>query len=202
MEITLAPMTRPLCHKFYQGFENDPDIFMDMSCFAPYEYTLERVDQYFEEQQTPDRIVFMVMEGGRPVGEVKLKYINRTAKQCSLGIHLQNDGAKNRGVGTAAERLALDYAAFARLDTLIFSLLRSSSVSLVHRETGRGVCLNFGQFPMVAFWTKPGAPFLCLEPWQGCAAWDNETGRFEDKPFCLTLEPGAQKTLACSFHIQ
>ena len=55
---------------------------------------------------------------------------------------------------------------------------------------------------MVAFWTKPGAPFLCLEPWQGCAAWDNETGRFEDKPFCLTLEPGAQKTLACSFHIQ
>ena len=99
-------------------------------------------------------------------------------------------------------RLALDYAAFSRLDTLIFSLLRSSSVSLVHRETGRGVCLNFGQFPMVAFWTKPGAPFLCLEPWQGCAAWDNETGRFEDKPFCLTLEPGAQKTLACSFHIQ
>ena len=56
-------------------------------------------------------------------------------------------------------RLALDYAAFARLDTLIFSLLRSSSVSLVHRETGRGVCLNFGQFPMVAFWTKPEAPF-------------------------------------------
>ena len=80
MEITLAPMTRPLCHKFYQGFENDPDIFMDMSCFAPYEYTLERVDQYFEEQQTPDRIVFMVMEGGRPVGEVKLKYINRDRK--------------------------------------------------------------------------------------------------------------------------
>ena len=110
MEITLAPMTRPLCHKFYQGFENDPDIFMDMSCFAPYEYTLERVDQYFEEQQTSDRIVFMVMEGGRPVGEVKLKYINRTAKQCSLGIHLQNDEAKNRGVGTAAERLALEYA--------------------------------------------------------------------------------------------
>ena len=103
---------------------------------------------------------------------------------------------------TESGRLALDYAAFARLDTLIFSLLRSSSVSLVHRETGRGVCLNFGQFPMVAFWTKPGAPFLCLEPWQGCAAWDNETGRFEDKPFCLTLEPGTQKTLACSFHIQ
>lgn len=110
MEITITPMTRPLCHEFYRGFENDPDIFMDMSRFTAYEYTPERADQYFEEQQTSDRVVFMIMEDGRPVGEVKLKYIDREAKQCSLGIHLQNDQAKNRGVGTAAERLALDYA--------------------------------------------------------------------------------------------
>ena len=110
MDITLTPMTRPLCQEFYQGFENDPDIFMDMSRFAPYEYTRSKADQYFEEQQTPDRIVFMIMEGGKPVGEVKLKYIDHETKQCSLGIHLQNDQAKNRGIGTAAERLALDYA--------------------------------------------------------------------------------------------
>ena len=110
MEITITPMTRPLCHEFYRGFENDPDIFMDMSRFIPYEYAEEKVNQYFEQQQSPDRIVFMIMEDGRPVGEVKLKYIDRDAKQCSLGIHLQNDQAKNRGVGTAAERLALDYA--------------------------------------------------------------------------------------------
>ena len=110
MEITITPMTRPLCHEFYRGFENDPDIFMDMSRFIPYEYTEEKANQYFEEQQSPDRIVFMIMEDGRPVGEVKLKYIDRDAKQCSLGIHLQNGQAKNRSVGTAAERLALDYA--------------------------------------------------------------------------------------------
>ena len=110
MDVALTHMTRPLCHEFYRGFENDPDTFMDMSRFAPYEYTPEKTDQYFEEQQSPDRIVFMIMEGGRPVGEVKLKYIDREAKQCSLGIHLQNDRAKNRGIGTAAERLALDYA--------------------------------------------------------------------------------------------
>ena len=110
MDITITPMTRPLCHEFYWGFENDPDTFMDMSRFTRYEYTRERADQYFEEQQAPDRIVFMIMEDGKPVGEMKLKYIDREAKQCSLGIHLQNDRAKNRGVGTAAERLALDYA--------------------------------------------------------------------------------------------
>lgn len=124
MEITITPMTRPLCHEFYQDFENDPDIFMDMSRYVPYEYTWDQVEQYFEEQQSPDRIVFMILEGGKPVGEVKLKYIDREAKQCSLGIHLQNDGAKNRGVGTAAERLALDYA----FDTLGMEAVNADAV--------------------------------------------------------------------------
>ncbi len=98
-------------------------------------------------------------------------------------------------------RLALDYQTFARLDTIIFSMLRSGNVSLVHQETGRGVRLDFHEFPMVAFWTKPGAPFLCLEPWQGCAALDDETGRFEDKPYCLSLAPGESKRLTCSFSL-
>ena len=92
--------------------------------------------------------------------------------------------------------LPLDYDIFRRLDTVIFRQLQSGSVSLVHRETGHGVKMDFSQFPIAAFWTKPGAPFLCLEPWQGCAASDRETGRFQDKPFAVTLAPGEQKTLA------
>ena len=92
--------------------------------------------------------------------------------------------------------LPLDYGIFRRLDTVIFRQLQSGSVSLVHRETGRGVKMDFSQFPIAAFWTKPGAPFLCLEPWQGCAASERETGRFQDKPFAVTLAPGEQKTLA------
>lgn len=93
----------------------------------------------------------------------------------------------------------LDYDTFAQLDTIIFSMLRSGNVSLVHRETGRGLRLDFHEFPMVAFWTKPGGPFLCMEPWHDCAAYENETGRFQDKPHVLTLAPGEEKTLAYSF---
>ena len=98
-------------------------------------------------------------------------------------------------------RMALDYRTFEEMDTVIFSMLRSGKVSLLHRETGQGVQLDFHEFPMVAFWTKPGAPYLCMEPWQGCAAWDNESGKFEDKPFCVTLEPGREKSLTYAFHI-
>ena len=55
---------------------------------------------------------------------------------------------------------------------------------------------------MIAFWTKPGAPFLCMEPWQGCAAYESESGRFQDKPHVLTLAPGERKELAYTFTLR
>jgi galactose mutarotase-like enzyme len=89
----------------------------------------------------------------------------------------------------------LDYDTFARLDTLIFEGTRSWSVAMRHRDTGHGVRLHFDGFPMVAFWTKPGAPFLCLEPWHGCAAVEGASGEFAEKPHCVTLKPGETWTL-------
>ena len=53
MDITLTPMTRPLCHEFYQGFENDPDTFMDMTRFTPYEYTPERPASILRNSNPP-----------------------------------------------------------------------------------------------------------------------------------------------------
>ena len=43
--------------------------------------------------------------------------------------------------------------------------LRSKGVRLVHRDTGRGVRMEFGDFPMIAFWTMAHAqaPYLCLD---------------------------------------
>lgn len=96
------------------------------------------------------------------------------------------------------DTIELDHAVFDRVDTLIYQGLKSKTVSLCNKNTGRGVRVNFSQFPMVAFWTMPGkaAPYICIEPWQGCAAFDNESGSFEDKPWCVTLAPGEEKTLA------
>lgn len=96
-------------------------------------------------------------------------------------------------------KVPLDYDTFRRLDTIIFQGLRSRTVALRHKATGRGVSLDFHQFPMVAFWTKPGGPFLCMEPWQGCAALDNESGRLQDKPHAVILAPGEKKELSYRF---
>ena len=109
-EITLAPMTRELFHTLYRGFENDPDIYMNMQYYTQYAYNQEKVDERFDSLQTPERVVFAVMLDGAPIGEVQLKRINRERNDCTLSIHLQNDAVKNRGFGTQAEKQAVLYA--------------------------------------------------------------------------------------------
>ena len=46
----------------------------------------------------------------KPIGEIKLKYIDYDKKECTLGIVLQNDKVKGKGYGSYAERLAIQYA--------------------------------------------------------------------------------------------
>ncbi len=108
--IALAPMTRALCRQFYQGFQTDPALYADPSQCVPYRYSDAWADAYFVRQMEKQRIHLAIMQGDAPVGEILLKEIDRANGTCSLSIHLQNDGVKGQGVGTAAERLALQYA--------------------------------------------------------------------------------------------
>ncbi|MBO5667347.1 MAG: aldose 1-epimerase family protein [Firmicutes bacterium] len=102
------------------------------------------------------------------------------------------------------DRFPLEYDVFARVDTMIFDELKSTGVSLLHKKTGRGVHMDFQGFPMMAFWTKgvEKAPFICIEPWHGCAAVDGESGEFKDKPHCITLAPGEAKELSYRVIVQ
>uniref|UniRef100_UPI0040575A10 GNAT family N-acetyltransferase n=1 Tax=Acetatifactor sp. TaxID=1872090 RepID=UPI0040575A10 len=115
VELSLEPMTLDLCHKYFKYFENDCAVYLDTERFKSYVYNVEKVNIYFDSQNTDDRIVFMIMRDGEPIGEVKLKDIDEIKKECSLGIHLQNESVKGQGIGTIAEKMALDYA-FENLD--------------------------------------------------------------------------------------
>lgn len=99
--------------------------------------------------------------------------------------------------------MPLDHSVYARLDTVVFRGLNSTGVSLVHKETGHGVHMEFEQFPMIAFWTKGSAkaPYICLEPWHGCAAYENESGDILDKPHVIVLQPGEEKSLKYTVHV-
>ena len=109
-DISLCLMTRELCHELYKKWENDPDIFMDMERFKAYKYDEDAVNNYFDAKQEPSRVLFAVMKGGVPIGELHLKQIDRESKECTLSIHMQNDTVKGHGYGTCAEQLAVRYA--------------------------------------------------------------------------------------------
>ena len=108
--IELREMTRELCHELFRNWENDDSIFMDQSSFEPYVYDKEKVDSFFDQKQQPDRIMFAIMLEDKPIGALDLKRIDPDKKECTLSIHMQNDAFKNKGYGTEAERLAVDYA--------------------------------------------------------------------------------------------
>jgi galactose mutarotase-like enzyme len=56
--------------------------------------------------------------------------------------------------------------------------------------------------PHFGLWTKPGAPFLCLEPWQGFAAPVDFDGEFRDRPGVLTLAPGEMRRFVMDITIK
>lgn len=89
MNIRLCEMTKELARQYYKGFEMDPDLFMDMEKFRPYVYSAEKCDETVARYQRMGRVFLAIM---------------------TLGIHLQNDSVKNKGYGTQAEILALQYA--------------------------------------------------------------------------------------------
>jgi galactose mutarotase-like enzyme len=79
---------------------------------------------------------------------------------------------------------------FAR-GALVFKALLSRRVRLVGVRTGNGVEVGFEGFPYLGVWSKPGAPFVCLEPWCGIADPPDATGLLEEKEGIVRLPPAA-----------
>ena len=113
-EVKLIPMTPELYHAYCQTYENDPDLYLDKTKCEPYVYSRELADRFIRHQNQPDRLWFAIRYGDETVGEVILKRIE-PRKSATLGICMKNPRCKDRGFGTAAERLAIDYV-FRELD--------------------------------------------------------------------------------------
>ncbi len=75
------------------------------------------------------------------------------------------------------------------IDALVFRNLQSKEVSVRNRETGRGVTVNFDGIETLLIWTKPGAPFVCIEPWCGFPCWEDFDGNLENKEGIRRIAP-------------
>ena len=80
-------------------------------------------------------------------------------------------------------------------DALILD--RPASTRLTYGAPGApGLQIDFPGMPMLGIWTKPGAGFLCIEPWAGIADPAGFAGDFRDKPGIVTIAPGATHDFA------
>lgn len=85
-------------------------------------------------------------------------------------------------------------------DAIIFDVLRSRSLTYGSREAPQ-LKIRFPGMPHLGIWSKPGAPFVCIEPWQGYAAPAGFTGNLDDKPGVVCVPPGALQTFEMSIEL-
>ena len=69
--------------------------------------------------------------------------------------------------------------------------LRSKTLGLYEKDTGRGVVCEIAGFPYTLIWSKPGVPqFICIEPWHSLPGYAFGNSRWEEKPAAATVLPG------------
>lgn len=93
-------------------------------------------------------------------------------------------------------RLPLAYSLFEK-DALIFKQLESNVVTICENERPF-VQVSFADFPNLGIWTKPQAPFICIEPWLGYADTTDASGVLEEKEGIQSLAAGCSKTVQFS----
>lgn len=74
-------------------------------------------------------------------------------------------------------------------DALIFLAPASRSVRY-GPPGGRGLRIDFDGMPQLGIWSKPGAPFVCIEPWHGYASPAGFDGDITEKPGMTLIAPG------------
>lgn len=93
-------------------------------------------------------------------------------------------------LGSNIQAIPLDERLFAN-DSHCMVNLRSQTLGLYEKNTGRGVVCDISEFPYTLIWSKPGMPkFVCIEPWYSLPSPENGSRKWEEKPAAAILNPG------------
>ena len=76
-------------------------------------------------------------------------------------------------------------------DSHLMMGLKSRTIGLYEKDSGRGVVCSIRNFPYVLLWSKPGAPqYVCIEPWCSVPSRLDGGYEWEEKPAAAVLQPG------------
>ena len=145
--VYLLPMTAEMHHEYYKEYQNDLDLYIDKSAYTSYTYEVEKVNRYIQRQVDLKRKVLAIMFDDEIVGEIVIK--NIVEHQCAtMGLALKNINYKDRGIGTQAEQLAIQYV-FNELDIPVLyadSVLSNTRSQYVLEKVGFKLIKEEGDF--------------------------------------------------------
>ena len=127
-------------------------------------------------------------EAGREGAFVRFEQPERPEVPAIMLGGLVGTGVKR--VPLAGRDLPLSDALFMN-DAVCFLGLKSRSLAF-HDASGASIAMEFPGFDHAALWTRPGAPFLCLEAWTGYSDPDGFAGDLYEKPGMRVLQPGGK----------
>jgi galactose mutarotase-like enzyme len=96
-------------------------------------------------------------------------------------------------------RLALDDSLFTD-DALIFDRIASRRARY-GAGTAPRIEVDFPDMPYLGVWSKPGAGFVCIEPWHGFADPVGFDGELAQKPGMVSVAPGASAVFAIGIRL-
>lgn len=106
-----------------------------------------------------------------------------------ISYQLENEQFNNlfKKIHSENRQINLDYSLFEK-DALVFKHLKSDELTLL-KNNKIILSVQFDGFPYLGIWTKPNAPFLCIEPWCGLADNVLHNGLIDEKEGMNFLEP-------------
>jgi len=85
-------------------------------------------------------------------------------------------------------------------DAVIFDRLKSRKLRYGAPD-GPQLEVSFPDTPYLGVWTKPGAPYICVEPWHGIADPAGYAGDFRHKPGVFEVPAGGAKEIRMSIGV-
>ena len=96
--------------------------------------------------------------------------------------------------------IPLDFHTFDN-DALIMKGITSNKISLKNKASGKTLLtMDFTDFPYLAIWSKPKAPFICIEPWFSTADNIKSSGVFTQKQDIISLKP--KDSFECKYTVE
>ena len=111
------------------------------------------------------------------------------------------DTQKRMPIPQDGTRLCLNHDLFLN-DLLCYDQLKSSMVTLKHKDEDKGVIVRFPDLPYLVLWSsKNGGNFLAIEPWSGTCTAEDEDDIFDHKPGVQYVKPGQKGEIRFSYEI-